>query len=417
MSQIWWAGQRTVIDEFESPASDPLSDLTELATAAALTPEALRDRVERELRGAGFVWSGTRLTPPDGDPKEVARLLHSQQRAQVLAKNADFIAKWEDELLPHFASGAEVDPAAISPTVRPVEDDYAAALFRFASLSWSVPVSQGYGRRTRFLLWDEGADRLMGIFAMGDPVFNLRVRDSLIGWTTDQRKERLYNVFDAFVLGAVEPYRQLLGGKMTALATVSSTTTDYLADKYRGTKTTILGKEKIPEPVLVTTTSSLGRSSIYNRIAYAGRRVFTPVGYTEGFGHFQFSDALFNDLATFLAQHKDVRGNKYGEGPNWKIRTLRAALVALELPGDLLRHGLKREVFLAPLGVGWRAFLRGETDSVTPYHYDLDELAAFYRQRWAIPRAGRFDQWKSFDRGSVRLSDELEVVDLRTAGL
>lgn len=402
-----------VTDEPEPP-SDPVGAVMRLPSTATLTAEALRDRVERELRSAGFVWRGTKLEPPSGDPKAVARLLHSQQRAQVLAKNANFIAKWEDRLIGHFACGKEVDPSAIAPAVRPVEDEYSAALFRYASLSWSVPVSQGYGRRTRFLLWDEAADRLMGIFAMGDPVFNLRVRDSLVGWTTDERKERLYNVFDAFVLGAVEPYRQLLGGKMTALATVSSTTTEYLAEKYRGTKTTILGREKIPQPVLVTTTSSLGRSSIYNRIAYDGRRVFSSVGYTEGFGHFQFSDALFNDLAAFLAERQDVRGNKYGEGPNWKIRTLRSALDALGLPGDLLRHGLRREVFLAPLGVGWRAFLRNETDTINPYRYDLAELSAHYRHRWAVPRAERFDEWRTFDRDSIRLSDEVEIVDLRT---
>lgn len=401
-------------EEPEVPTSGSLDKLSRLPSDATLTVDALRDRVERELRGAGFVWRGTRLAPPSGDPKEVARLLHSQQRAQVLAKNADFITKWEDELIGHFANGAEVDPETISPAVRPVESDYEAALFRYASLSWSVPVSQGYGRRTRFLLWDEAADRLMGIFAMGDPVFNLRVRDSLIGWDTDQRKERLYNVFDAFVLGAVEPYRQLIGGKMAALSTVSTEVTTYLAEKYRGTKTTILGREKIPEPVLVTTTSSLGRSSIYNRVTYEGRRVFTSVGYTEGFGHFQFSDALFNDLAAFLAERQDVRGNKYGEGPNWKIRTLRSALEALGLPGDLLRHGLRREVFLAPLGVGWRAFLRDETDTITPYRYDLADLSAYYRRRWAVPRAERFDEWRSFDRDAVRLSEEVEVVDLRT---
>jgi len=327
-----------------------------------------------------------------------------------LLKNAAFVTQWEERVLPLFANGSEVEPANVSPLVRPVVSETEAALFRYASLSWSVPVSQGYGRRSRFLLLDESTGKLMGIFAMGDPVFNLRVRDNVIGWTTEQRKDRLYNVFDAFVLGAVEPYRQLLGGKMTALATISAQTTSFLAGKYRGTKTTIQGKEKDPQPVLVTTTSSLGRSSIYNRINYEGRKAFASVGFTEGFGHFQFSDELFADLASYLGTQQSVRGNKYGEGPNWKIRTLRSALEALGLPGDLLRHGLRREVFLAPLGVGWRGFLRGETDAINAYPYDLDQLSAHYRQRWAVPRSERFSEWRSFDRETIRLSDEIAAL-------
>lgn len=392
------------------PASAPAgSTVAELDPTTVSDPvEVLRDRIERELRTAGFIWRGTRLVPPEGNGKEVARRLHAQQRARVLASNAEFVSRWEDLLLGYFAAGTDIDPHAIEPVVHPVASEEDAAIFRYASLSWSVPVSQGYGRRTRFLLWDGSNGKLMGIFAMGDPVFNLRVRDNVVGWTPDQRKERLYNVFDAFVLGAVEPYRQLLGGKMTALATVCEETIEHLTEKYRGTKTTILGREKPPRPVLVTTTSSLGRSSVYNRLVFDGRRVFTSVGFTEGFGHFQFSDLLFADLVDHVETTQALRGNRYGQGPNWKIRTLRSALESLDLPVDLLRHGLRREVFLAPLGVAWRAFLRGETDTMHWYRYQLNDLARHYRDRWAIPRSKRVPEWKSFDRGQLRVSAECE---------
>lgn len=370
--------------------------------------DELRDRVEMELRAVGFVWRGTRLVPPDGDAKEVARLLHRQQRRQLLLKQAAFIDQWEDRLLPHFADGSEVDAAGIKPRVEPVSSDEDAALFRYASLSWSVPVSQGYGRRTRFLLRDDNNGRLIGIYAMGDPVFNLRVRDIIIGWSAKQRQHRLYNVFDAFVLGAVEPYRQLLGGKLVALATVSDETVSVLTDKYRGKKTHIRGEEKDPRPVLVTTTSALGRSSIYNRLVVNGRRVFTSVGFTEGFGHFQFSDELFTDLVRFVKEDQSLRGNRFGEGPNWKIRTLRSALEALGLPGDLLRHGLQREVFLAPLGVGWRGFLRGETDRMRRFDYRMDDMAEHFRTRWAIPRAERRPEVRTFEWDAVRVSNEIK---------
>ena len=54
-------------------------------------------------------------------------------------------------------------------------------------------------------------------------------------------------------------------------------------------------EEKSAAPVLITTTSALGRSSIYNRLRFDGRHVFKSIGYTQGFGHFHFSDELFKE--------------------------------------------------------------------------------------------------------------------------
>ena len=89
-------------------------------------------------------------------------------------------------------------------------------LFRLAALTWSVPVSNSFGRRLRYLIWDDHNNKLIGIIAIGDPVFNLSVRDTLIDWDAKARGERLVNVMDAYVLGALPPYNSLLGGKMVA---------------------------------------------------------------------------------------------------------------------------------------------------------------------------------------------------------
>ncbi|HEX2027457.1 MAG TPA: Druantia anti-phage system protein DruA [Nitriliruptorales bacterium] len=368
----------------------------------------LRRRVITELMAAGFEMDGGLVRPPDPEDKEGIRALHATQRRQVLVKNAKFIAEHEPTLLHWFADGANVNPAKIEPNVIPVDSEEQAAVFRFASLHWSVPVSHGYGRRTRFLLVDRHNDKLIGIFALGDPVFNLGVRDSVIGWGQRQRRERLYNVFDAYVLGAVQPYRQLIGGKLVALAAVSNSVTAFLERKYKGTTTHIQGVKKIATPVLITTTSALGRSSTYNRIKYHDRKVFIPVGYSKGFGHFQFSEELFEDLVALVEEDESFRGNEYGEGPNWKIRTIRSALEKLGLSGGLLRHGIRREVYLAPLGVSWRAFLRGETDNFQPFDFPLEEMASFFRERWAVPRAERRPKFRQWDRDNIRLTQSLE---------
>ena len=68
----------------------------------------------------------------------------------------------------------------------------------------------------RFIVWDDSNGKVLGILAIGDPVFNLRVRDEHIGWSAVDRKARLVNVMDAYVLGALPPYNTLLGGKLVA---------------------------------------------------------------------------------------------------------------------------------------------------------------------------------------------------------
>lgn len=378
--------------------------------ARAIERERLRVRVLGELEAAGFSLNSDGLLDlPEGeDAKAVARDLHRGHRQAVLERQSDFISTWEDRVLERFAHGREVSPRAIKPILVPVETAEDAALFRFASLHWSIPVSQGYGRRTRFLVLDEKNGKLIGIFALGDPVFNLGVRDRLIGWDQAQRQERLYNVYDAFVLGAVEPYRQLIGGKLIALCAISDETAAHLTNKYDGKKTVIKKQTKSAEPVLITTTSALGRSSIYGRLKMADRWIFKSVGYTEGFGHFHFSDSLFAEIVAFVGERGKLRGHQYGDGPNWRIRTLRRGLEEVGLDGNLLRHGIRREVFIAPRALGWRAFLRGESDDLWRYAYPLEDLGAFWRSRWALPRAKRMPEFKKHRRSAMRLSPLLE---------
>jgi hypothetical protein len=376
--------------------------------------DELREQIEAELRASGFVFGKGRLSLPDAgdDPKDVARRLHRAQRRAVLTKNATFLDAWEDRVLTRLANGTEVRPDRIRPRIVPVQTDEDAALFRFATLHWSVPVSQGYGRRTRFLLLDESNERLIGVMALGDPVFNLGVRDRLIGWDQQQRQERLYSVYDAYVLGAVEPYRQLIAGKLVALAAVANETSAYLEEKYAGTTTVIRGEKKNAAPVLVTTTSALGRSSIYNRLKFDDRHVFKSIGYTQGFGHFHFSDEVFAAIVQFVTRDgRALRGHKFGEGPNWRIRTLRRGLEELGFSGELLKHGIRREVFIAPRAVGWRAYLRGESDYLRWFDFDLALLSEHWRERWAKPRSWRDDSYRGHTRDLMRLTPDLQAID------
>ena len=85
-----------------------------------------------------------------------------------------------------------------------------------------MAVSYTHLRRLRFLVYDNSTGKLMGLFGLGDPVFSLSARDQWIGWTKEDRRKRLVHVMDAFVLGAVPPYNQLLVGKLIAMLVASN---------------------------------------------------------------------------------------------------------------------------------------------------------------------------------------------------
>jgi len=369
---------------------------------ATRSMDSLSSWVLEELRATGFEYRDGLLVET-AVSKDDIRNLHARQRGSLLRRAGKFVAQWQGRLIHHYANGADVEPSAIDPKIIPVRTKEQAALFKYTSLHWSVPVSAGYGRRTRFLVVDKQNDALIGIFALGDPVYNLKVRDELIGWDINGRNARLYNILDAFVMGAVPPYRQLIGGKLIAMAAASDTTRDYVGRKYRGQLTEIQRRIKDPVPVLITTTSALGRSSIYNRLTFRGYRLYHSIGYTKGFGHFHFSDQLFAALTEFLRAKGLAPGNQYGCGPSWKIRTLRIALTKLGLNPELIQHGIQREVFLAPLASNWQEYLRGETVRRKWLKLRLGEMAAYYRERWAVPRASRDKSYLQVDRSSMLL--------------
>ena len=173
--------------------------------AQAFSAEATLKRALRaHLRTLGFTKDveGTLVLPPGG--KEVVRNLHRSQRRAKLAAAQPFLARALLRALPDFANGCEINPANVKLRLIQVRSDTPEAdLFRVATLTWSVPVSPGFGRRMRYLVWDDGHNKLAGVIALGDPVYNLSVRDAVIGWNVHDRAKRLVGLLDAYVLGAV----------------------------------------------------------------------------------------------------------------------------------------------------------------------------------------------------------------------
>jgi hypothetical protein len=206
---------------------------------------------------------------------------------------------------------------------------------------------------------------------------------------------------DAYVLGAVPPYNTLLGGKLIATLARTREVVDAFDAKYRESVGVISRKRKNARLAAITTSSALGRSSIYNRLKLGGRILFAPIGYTSGWGHFHISEPLFRELRDYLKYVGDryADGFKFGQGPNWRLRVIRRALSLLGMDPALIRHGFPREVFFCPVATNALAFLRGDHKRVR--YADLPSVAVAGKlalERWVIPRAERdssYLDWRS----------------------
>ena len=310
-----------------------------------------------------------------------------------------------------------MDPGSIRPQLERVfAETWQADLFRLASLTWSVPVSNGFGRRLRYVVWDAHNYKLLGLIAIGDPVFNLSARDTLIGWDADDRRARLVNVMDAYVLGALPPYNTLLGGKMVACLIRCREVYNEFSRTYGNTPGIISGKAKKARLLAVTTSSSMGRSSVYNRLKLGGVRYLEPIGYTRGWGHFHISDDLFLELRDYLRSigHEYADQHRFGQGPNWRLRSTRAALTALGFRDELLRHGVQRQVFISNLASNAARILRtGKGRPDVSSLLTVQQVGDLALERWILPRAKRRLDYRVWSRSDVlRLLGDPDVNQL-----
>ncbi len=372
------------------------------ARARPLAPGArkLKRSLLKLLREQGFALDRRYRLGIHGSSKRTLRGIHAHFRKDRLEAEEDFIRRWYPKISRYFASGKDIDHFKIDPYPVLVENNEEhAALFRIASLWWSIPVSKGYGRRFRILIFDRSNGKLFGLLALTDPVFNLRTRDAWIGWGVRARENMLAHVMDACVLGAVPPYNSLLGAKFVSLLAASDFTRQLFKQRYGEKKSIIRERDFDGRLALVTTTSALGRSSILNRLRFGSVEVFQPVGFTEGYGHFHLANGTFEKIRNYLVKCKDeeVRRYSFGSGPNYRLRVVRKALERLHLPPELLRHGVRRGVYVAPLARNSAAFLNGSASRLYWYRRPLPEIVGFWRERWLLPRAARDNSYLSFD--------------------
>lgn len=366
----------------------------------------LRNLIISSLQKQGFKVENTRIFPPADFSKETLRHLHAMAVESLREQARRRLQAQEVRLLKRFAYGEEIDPAKLFPRLvevqRRSEDEL---LFRYACLHWSIPVSSGYGRRLRFLILDEHNGKLIGLLGLGDPVFSLAPRDRWIGWDKEVRQARLHHVLEAFVLGAVPPYSFLLCGKLVALLAASNEVREAFRQKY-GMKISLIREKSYDGDIgLITTTSALGRSSLYNRLTFRSRLLYHSVGYTKGTGDFHFNNGVYRHIWAYAMQHcqPTAKQDKWGKGFRNRRETVRKCLSHLGLPSGYLANLVQREIFVVPLASNSREFLRGEDSQLDFYHQPVDALFEWFRERWLLARAQRDRRFVDFDPQTLTL--------------
>lgn len=362
--------------------------------------DEIRSLIFSELTSSGFQLNEKGDILVSFASKEDAKRLHRPAREEFLSKNLEWIQRTFRKYGDYFANGEEIIPHQINPVLIQVQEGWQSDLFRLARFYWSIPYSHGFGRRLRFLILDSSNGKLIGIFGLQSPPITFPARDRLFEYPAGEKELFVNQTMDIFTLGALPPYNRLLGGKLVAMVVCSDEVRKAYRLIYRG-RVTEMEKRVLPDHlVALTTTSAFGRSSIYNRLKYKGKLLAESLGFTNGYGNFHLQRLypLFKEYLESIGV--DTKGG-YGTGPKRSWQLMRLALDHLDISADLLKHGVQREAFLFRLVENLEEYMSGKNKTPIYKNLPFADLAAYWKERYLLPRSERVDGWHRWDRQEV----------------
>jgi len=333
------------------------------------------------------------VLPPAHYHKETIRQSMAIRRNEIILKNKSWIEKHIDIARKNLATGYDALHSEIKPVIEVCQTQKQHDLFRIFRYYWSSPYSEYVGRRIKLIIRDAAVKNkpVIGIAALGSPIIHIPERDDFIGWDKKIRTKNLVYLMDAYVLGAVPPYNDLLGGKLIAYILASNEIRKIYKEKYKN-HFTILEQRKANDLVGIFTTSLYGRSSQYNRIKYHEKLLYQPIGDTKGYGTLHLTEETLQFMRKLLDEKGIVIGNNFGDGPSWRMRVIRTVGEILGFDADfLLNHSFKRKIYYVPLAENAIEFLNGKAKKPVYYDYPLKDLVAFWKERWLKKRKTKLD--------------------------
>ena len=360
-----------------------------------MTKEELRIKILESLTSQGFYVNG-HVVPSSVNKNHFKKIQAYSKKEQIKLQHS-FLSEATETVKKFMVDGRDISPDKIELELRLVEEGTIEhILFRWWNLMWwSVPYQKAYGRQMRFLLWDKTHNAPFGLIGLQSPVLKMSVRDNHLNIPKENLDYIINKSMQAQRLGALPPYNELIGGKMVALSLTSNELRGEYRKKYKNVQTVLEKRTIEPQLLFVTTTSAFGRSSIYNRLKFKEDLVAESLGYTMGSGSFHVSQEIYTDIQKFLKRRKIDINTTFGFGPSRKVKLLDKAFALLDLR-EYHYHNIYREFFLFPIARNLENVI---SKGVRPVYFQraLNDLTEFWKERWAIPRTKRQDEWKDFD--------------------
>lgn len=326
-----------------------------------------RQHIESDLRAA-------RLAAGD---KNKQRDLLLERKSEIVATQQSWIDSHR-YLLDQYCRG-DLPENYIPKSLRLVlcREQWQHDLWRIVKLTyWSMPPNEYVGRRKRILVFD--GDYLFGLIGLASCIWGLTARDRWIGWNVWQKTEKVSYVVDAYVLGAVPPYNgPYRGSKLLAYLAASNEVRDIWQAEYGFS------------PAVVVTTTLFGHSAVFNRVRHNGTRLWHHLGYTRGLGTMHFSLETIQLAKELLSRLNINVPDRLNSGPNWKLRLMRTAIEAVDLPSEeYLEHGYRRGVYLMEYAKNARQFLGENGRRLEFYEYGMEELIESWQKYYSKPACG-----------------------------
>lgn len=356
--------------------------------------DLLKLKIMNSLIEQGFSLNGH--IKPDNFSKIYLRKLHEHSKNEQVKLHGKFIQEGFKTVLNYAINGNDIDPDKIDLELIEVKEGTKEnIIFKWWNLVWwSVPYQKAYGRQMRFILWDKGHNAPFGLIGLQSPILKMAVRDRYLNIPKEDLDIWINRSMQAQRLGALPPYNQLLGGKMTALSLTSNDIVDTYKKKYENFVTILKNRVLNSDILFITTTSAFGRSSIYNRLKYEDSIVAQRLGFTKGFGTFHISQELYLEILNFLTSNGVQIGTSFGNGPSRKMKLLDIAFSKLDLK-EYTFHNISREFFIFPLVSNLNSVIHNN-EAPEYYNRTLDELTNYWKERWCKPRSQRDNDWRSF---------------------
>lgn len=355
------------------------------------------------------------IKPTETLSKEEIRNIAYPRKREKIENDIRWIRRNESDILPFFANPKDIVPNKINPVLEVCATPNQWNIYRYCRYLSSVPYSTHVGRRICFLIRDASiANRpIIGIAAIGSSVYQMRSRDKWIGWSEKEfaeiKKERISSIVDLYTCVSIPPYNLLLAGKLISSMILSNEVRHVYENKYK-CKGISENENKI---ALVETTNYYGlNSSQYNRLTFDGRKLFQPIGTTQGYGSSFISDRTFKAFLAFLSQRGKDINSSLATGSNWRLRILRKYYRYMKLDEDyFLNSPICRGIYIAPLATNTQAFLMGEETKLDYFENPLSEIINYWKYRWLSMRVQNLEvmeKVKSFNPDILRLSDNIE---------